>query len=82
MLALARETIRRYLDTGTVPLARGFSASLERPQGVFVTLRRRGALRGCIGEMTPDRPLRVLVGRMALAAAFEDPRFERSARAS
>ncbi len=77
MLALARETIRRYLDTGTVPLARGFSASLERPQGVFVTLRRRGALRGCIGEMEPDRPLRVLVGRMALAAAFEDPRFEK-----
>jgi AmmeMemoRadiSam system protein A len=27
--------------------------------------------------MTPDRPLRVLVGRMALAAAFEDPRFEK-----
>jgi len=75
MLALARETIRRYLDTGTVPLARGFSPSLERPQGVFVTLRKRGALRGCIGQMQPDRPLRVLVGSMALAAAFEDPRF-------
>jgi len=77
MLALARETIRRSLDTGMVPLARGFSPSLERPQGVFVTLRRRGALRGCIGQMTPDRPLRVLVGSMALAAAFEDPRFEK-----
>ena len=77
MLALARETIRRYLDTGAVPLARGFSPSLERPQGAFVTLRKRGALRGCIGQMTPDRPLRVLVGSMALAAAFEDPRFEK-----
>jgi AmmeMemoRadiSam system protein B/AmmeMemoRadiSam system protein A len=77
MLALARETIRRYLDTGAVPLARGFSPSLERPQGVFVTLRKRGELRGCIGQMTPDRPLRVLVGSMALAAAFEDPRFEK-----
>jgi AmmeMemoRadiSam system protein B/AmmeMemoRadiSam system protein A len=77
MLALARETIRRSLDTGTVPLARGFSPSLERPQGVFVTLRKRGALRGCIGQMTPNRPLRVLVGSMALAAAFEDPRFEK-----
>jgi MEMO1 family protein len=75
MLSLARETLRRYLDTGSVPLPRGFSPSLDRPQGVFVTLRRRGALRGCIGQMTPDRPLRVLVGRMALASAFEDPRF-------
>jgi MEMO1 family protein len=77
MLALARETIGRYLDTGTVPLPRGFSPALERPQGVFVTLRKRGALRGCIGQMQPDRPLRVLVGSMALAAAFDDPRFEK-----
>jgi hypothetical protein len=77
MLALARETIRRYLDTSSIPLARGFSPAMERPQGVFVTLRKKGDLRGCIGVMTPDRPLRVLVGRMALAAAFEDPRFEK-----
>jgi len=77
MLALARETIRRYLETGTMPLARGFSAALDRPQGVFVTLRKRGELRGCIGQMQPDRPLRVLVGSMALAAAFEDPRFDK-----
>ena len=45
MLALARETIRRYLDTETVPLARGFSPSLDRPQGVFVTLKTRRAAR-------------------------------------
>jgi MEMO1 family protein len=75
MLALARETIRRYLDTETVPMPRGFSPSLDRPQGVFVTLRKRGELRGCIGQMVPDRPLRVLVGSMALAAAFQDARF-------
>ena len=77
MLAVARETIRRYLDTQTVPLARGFSPSLDRPQGVFVTLKKHGELRGCIGQMTPDRPLRVLVGSMALAAAFQDQRFSK-----
>jgi len=77
MLSLARETIRRYLETGSVPLARGFSAGMDRPQGVFVTLRKRGALRGCIGQMVPSRPLRVLVGSMALAAAFEDTRFDK-----
>jgi AmmeMemoRadiSam system protein B/AmmeMemoRadiSam system protein A len=77
MLVLARESVRRYLDSGSVPLARGFSAAMDRPQGVFVTLRKRGALRGCIGQMAPDRPLRVLVGRMALAAAFEDERFDK-----
>ena len=77
MLVLARETIRRYLDTSSIPLARGFSPAMDRPQGVFVTLRKKGDLRGCIGQMKPDRPLRVLVGRMALAAAFDDPRFEK-----
>jgi AmmeMemoRadiSam system protein B/AmmeMemoRadiSam system protein A len=77
MLALARETIRRYLDVTSVPLPRGFSPAMERPHGVFVTLRKHGDLRGCIGLMTPDRPLRMLVGRMALAAAFEDPRFDK-----
>jgi AmmeMemoRadiSam system protein B/AmmeMemoRadiSam system protein A len=77
MLALARETIRRFLETGTVPLARGFSASLDRPQGIFVTLKKRDELRGCIGQMVPDRPLRVLVGSMALAAAFQDSRFSK-----
>jgi MEMO1 family protein len=77
MLVLARESIRRYLDSGSVPLARGFSAAMEPTRGVFVTLRKRGALRGCVGQMVPDRPLRVLVGQMALAAAFEDARFDK-----
>jgi AmmeMemoRadiSam system protein A len=46
-------------------------------RGVFVTLKKRGSLRGCIGHMMPDRPLAPLVGMMALQAAFEDPRFRR-----
>ena len=77
LLVLARETIRRYLDTGMTPLARGLSAAADRPQGVFVTLREHGELRGCIGQMVPNGPLRRLVGAMALAAAFEDPRFDK-----
>ena len=43
--------------------------------GVFVSLHRHGALRGCIGHVVGDQPLGVLVGEMALAAAREDPRF-------
>jgi AmmeMemoRadiSam system protein A len=44
-------------------------------RGVFVTLKKRGNLRGCIGRMVPDRPLAELVGAVALESAFEDPRF-------
>ncbi len=75
LLSLARETIARFLSTQMVPLARGFSPAAMAPRGVFVTLKKRGNLRGCIGRMIPDRPLAVLVGTMALQSAFEDPRF-------
>ena len=40
-----------------------------------MTLHENGQLRGCIGRMRSGRPLRETVRDMALAAAFEDPRF-------
>ena len=75
-LALARETIRRYLSTETMPLPRGFSPRLQCPQGAFVTLRNGGELRGCIGHMPADFPLAQTVGTVAAQAAFNDPRFK------
>ena len=75
LLAFARETIDRYLATGTVPLARGLPGKTRRPQGVFVTLKRGEELRGCIGRIFPEGPLGRTVGAMALQAAFNDPRF-------
>ena len=75
LLGLARETISRFLTMKMVPLPRLSSPVLREPRGVFVTLKKRGDLRGCIGRMVPDRPLAELVGAMALQSAFEDPRF-------
>jgi AmmeMemoRadiSam system protein A len=46
------------------------------PRGAFVTLRREGELRGCIGTLAAREPLARTVARMAAAAAAEDPRFE------
>ena len=48
---------------------------LHRSLGVFVTFKKDGHLRGCIGSMVGDGPLYRTVARMACAAAFEDPRF-------
>lgn len=79
MLAFARETIRRYLTTDTLPLPRGFSERLQRNRGVFVTLKKRGELRGCIGHIPGDTPMVRLAGMMAFASAFQDPRFDRVA---
>jgi AmmeMemoRadiSam system protein A len=75
MLALARETITRFLTTQMVPLPRLTSPILREQRGVFVTLKKKGDLRGCIGSMVPDRPLGELIGIMALKSALQDPRF-------
>lgn len=49
---------------------------LDRPGATFVTLRRNGDLRGCIGSLQAERPLRDDVAANARAAALRDPRFE------
>ncbi|HTZ39228.1 MAG TPA: AmmeMemoRadiSam system protein B, partial [Syntrophales bacterium] len=75
LLSIARETIERFLTTKTAPLARNPAPDLEQTRGMFVTLTKHGELRGCIGEIMPDKPLYQLVGTVALKSALEDPRF-------
>jgi hypothetical protein len=50
-------------------------AALRRPGACFVTLRRAGDLRGCIGEIAATGPLVESIASRAFAAAFRDPRF-------
>jgi len=79
LLQLARATIAYYLqhhrtaraeDLG-VPITDG----MRRLAGGFVTLHKHGQLRGCIGEIAPERELYRVVHDQALNAAFRDPRF-------
>jgi AmmeMemoRadiSam system protein A len=51
------------------------SKTLSAELGAFVTLKRDGRLRGCIGNIVGSGPLAATIERMAGAAAFEDPRF-------
>jgi AmmeMemoRadiSam system protein B/AmmeMemoRadiSam system protein A len=76
LLAFARETISRILLTDTAPLARNFNPTFQQQRGVFVTLKKNGILRGCIGRMTGDEPIGKLVGIMAIQSAFNDGRFQ------
>ncbi len=75
MLGLARETLERFLATGGFPSFRPGSSGLLQVRGVFVTLRRAGELRGCIGSLLGQRPLYLEVQRSAVLAAINDPRF-------
>ncbi len=73
LLAIARGAIAKQLGAASPP----FNASewLNEPGATFVTLTRAGALRGCIGSLVAERPLRMDVESNARAAAFSDPRF-------
>jgi AmmeMemoRadiSam system protein A len=51
------------------------ATALTKLAGAFVTLRKDGALRGCIGHVEADQPLIHVVFRCAAAAASDDPRF-------
>ena len=76
LVALARDTISRFLDSGTLPLGRSLDIQIPGAgRGAFVTLRKGGELRGCIGRIVSDEPLPQLVSRVAFEAAFRDPRF-------
>jgi uncharacterized protein len=82
-IGLARAAIGRRFDrNGGTGAGRpgggdGLPAVFDERRGVFVTLVRHpsGSLRGCIGYPLPVHPLRVAIPRVAVAAAFDDPRF-------
>jgi hypothetical protein len=73
LLSRARNAIAGALGLSTVDEPE--HPALLQPGATFVTLRRHGELRGCIGRLHADRPLHEDVRRNARSAAFEDPRF-------
>ncbi|MDI6852226.1 MAG: AmmeMemoRadiSam system protein A [Deltaproteobacteria bacterium] len=75
LFKVARESIRAHLKNQTPAPPEDASPALCEPRGVFVTLHRKGRLRGCIGYLEAVKPLLAAVQEMAAAAAFHDPRF-------
>jgi uncharacterized protein len=73
LLELARSSIVSQV-TGC---GAGVAAPLELPDasGVFVTIKRRGHLRGCLGTLQNRAGLAAEVVRCAADSASEDPRF-------
>ena len=75
LLKIARETIQAKLENRNPEIQEIRSSILEEKRGIFVTLKKKGELRGCIGYIFPISPIKEAVQKMALASAFEDPRF-------
>jgi len=53
-----------------------YEMALQEPLATFVTLKKHGQLRGCIGTLTAQRPLVEDVVYNAWQAAAHDPRFD------
>lgn len=79
LLASARQTLDRFLNEKTkmpvpVPPAER-SPALNQRAGVFVTIKKNGELRGCVGNLAASQPLWRNVPDRTLAAITADPRF-------
>ncbi len=80
LIEIARGAIANGLGLSSVPVKRNHLGWLLQPGATFVTLRKDGQLRGCIGSLSATRPLGSDVASNARAAAFEDPRFPKLTR--
>ncbi|WP_224248467.1 AmmeMemoRadiSam system protein A [Hyalangium gracile] len=73
LLALARAAVEESLDGPRVQVPD--EPWLAAPGACFVTLRKDGDLRGCIGSLEAHRPLSEDLIQNARSAAHRDPRF-------
>lgn len=76
---LAKKAVEKYIKTGKViALPKELPSDFyERRAGVFVTLKKNGQLRGCLGTTFPiNNNIAGEIVSNAIAAATQDPRFE------
>jgi len=74
LLRIARQAIAAHV--GGAPASASDEGELaSRRGGAFVTIRKAGDLRGCIGHIEPGDRLVDVVARCAVAACSADPRF-------
>ena len=77
LLGIARKTLNEYIPGWkTADLKEGdFGPALRQQTGAFVSLKKAGKLRGCIGTFRPDEPLYKLIQLLTISSATEDTRF-------
>jgi AmmeMemoRadiSam system protein B/AmmeMemoRadiSam system protein A len=72
---IAKTVIENKARGKALPEFKIESSILKENRGAFVTIQKRGQLRGCIGYIEGHGPLHKTIEDMAEAAAFRDPRF-------
>ncbi len=75
LLSIAKTSVETFAREREIPEFEPTPEKLKEKRGVFVTLKKQGLLRGCIGQIDCESPLYKAVPLLAVAAAFQDPRF-------
>ena len=76
LLDIARKTVESYVRAKKIPEFKETDPGLLSQEGAFVTLHKKGELRGCIGNIIGTQPLWMTVRDMAVESSTRDPRFE------
>jgi len=75
LIDIARQTLTAAVAHEPAPDLATDDPALLEPRGAFVTLKKAGQLRGCIGYIEPRVSLIEAVANNAQSAALRDPRF-------
>ncbi len=76
LVKLAKEAVENYVRHGRVVKPKELMPEMQGRAGVFVSLKKRGELRGCIGTFLPTKEnIAEEVVANAISSATHDPRF-------
>lgn len=75
LLQIARNSLTYYLTNRKEMQVKEDDPALLTHSGAFVTLKKHGQLRGCIGSLMGSQPIYLTVRDMAVQAAVNDFRF-------
>ncbi len=78
LASLAKKAVEEYVRHGRVTeIPEELTPEMKERAGVFVSIKKDGRLRGCIGTFSPTAEnVAEEVVRNAIAAATQDPRFD------
>lgn len=78
VVKLAKDTIENYIRQGNIIRPENLSDDMKEQAGVFVSIKKHGNLRGCIGTFEPTQAnIAEEIIYNAINSATQDPRFPR-----
>src|SRR5512136_910877 len=73
---LSKDTVESYVESGYMVTPKELTPEMKERAGVFVSIKKPGMLRGCIGTFEPRQPnVAEEIMNNAVSSATQDPRF-------